>query len=547
MSRMHYWFRLLAFGLTCLPLASSLDLNTFSGQADALSRQREMAMGQYQIKAEIQPMRMSIQADADEDDELSCSKKKGCKKGCCGPLNEQGVGVCGTGPKFCGKNCTSECDYKSECDPGWGLQYSNFTECPLNVCCSEYGFCGTLPSYCKGKTVASPQCSKDQHTSDKRTVGYYEGWNYQKPCGNMEPEDIPLGYYTHINFAFALVNPDAYRIDPMDKGTAARYDRVTRLKQKQKDLEVWIAIGGWAMNDPGKYRTVFSDLAKSEKKQDAFFDSLITFMQQHSFDGVDLDWEYPVAEDRGGIEEDFDNYVNLLARLRRRLNSSGRKYGLTLTLPASYWYLKGFDIVNMEKYLDWFNIMTYDIHGVWDQDIEALGPHALAHTNLTEIHQGLELLWRNNINPERVVLGLGFYGRSFTMKDPNCLEAGCEFKDGAKKGKCTGTEGVLSAHEITKIIKDGAKVTLDEKAGVKIVTWDSNQWVSWDDAETLKMKLDYANEHCLGGTMVWAIDLDDGTMIEALGKGMKREKSLVVEPRKVVDCFGTGGKIKDEL
>lgn len=83
---MHYYFRLLAFGLTCLPLASSLDLNTFSGQANALSRQREMAMGQYQTKAEIQPMRMSIQADADEDDELSCSKKKGCKKGCCGPL-----------------------------------------------------------------------------------------------------------------------------------------------------------------------------------------------------------------------------------------------------------------------------------------------------------------------------------------------------------------------------------------------------------------------------------------------------------------------------
>jgi len=98
--------------------------------------------------------------------------------------------------------------------------------------------------------------------------------------------------------------------------------------------------------------------------------------------------------------------------------------------PASYWYLKGFDIVNMEKYLDWFNIMTYDIRkfithhitkkriahfqkdGVWDEDIEALGPYALAHTNLTEIHQGLEFLWRNNINPERVVLGLGFYGRS---------------------------------------------------------------------------------------------------------------------------------------
>jgi chitinase len=153
----------------------------------------------------------------------------------------------------------------------------------------------------------------------------------------------------------------------------------------------------------------------------------------------------------------------------------------------------------MEPYLDWFNIMTYDIHGVWDADIDSLGPYAGAHTNLTEIDQGLNLLWRNNINPERVVMGLGFYGRSFTMKSPDCLDAGCEFTDGAKGGECTGTPGVLSAAEINKIIKNGANVKLDKKAAVKIVTWDSNQWVSWDDKETLLMKLDYAHQRCLGG------------------------------------------------
>ncbi|KAM0187753.1 hypothetical protein ACHAPI_010981 [Fusarium lateritium] len=201
----------------------------------------------------------------------------------------------------------------------------------------------------------------------------------------------------------------------------------------------------------------------------------------------------------------------------------------------------------MEQYLDWFNIMTYDIHGVWDENIESLGPYALAHTNLTEIQQGLELLWRNNINPARVVLGLGFYGRSFTMKSSSCMEAGCEFETGAKGGECTGTEGVLSAHEISKLIKNGAKVKLDKKAGVKIVTWDRNQWVSWDDAETLKIKLDYANENCLGGTMVWAIDLDDGTMIKALGQGMKRKKAEIMPPLKEISCFGTGNNIKDEL
>lgn len=88
------------------------------------------------------------------------------------------------------------------------------------------------------------------------------------------------------------------------------------------------------MNDPGPTRTTFSDLAKSTTAQDTFFESLITFMQSHSFDGVDLDWEYPVADDRGGIKEDFDNYVTLLRRLRERLNATGKKYGITLTLVS---------------------------------------------------------------------------------------------------------------------------------------------------------------------------------------------------------------------
>lgn len=96
-------------------------------------------------------------------------------------------------------------------------------------------------------------------------------------------------------------------------------------------------------------------------------------------------------------------------------------------------------------------------------------------------------------------MGLGFYGRSFTMKDPSCLDPGCEFSDGARGGACTGTPGVLSAAEIVQIIKDGANVRTDEVAGVNIVTWDRDQWVSWDNAHTLKRKLDYANLRCLGG------------------------------------------------
>lgn len=79
------------------------------------------------------------------------------------------------------------------------------------------------------------------------------------------------------------------------------------------------------------------------------------------------------------------------------------------------------------------------------------------------------------------------------------MHAGCEFSEGAQGGECTGTPGVLSAAVINKIIKNGATVSHDLEAAAKIVTWDGNQWASFDDAETLKIKLDYTNQRCLGG------------------------------------------------
>jgi chitinase len=469
------------------------------------------------------------------------------------------------GPKFCGKGCTSTCDQKSECNPGWGIEWSKADKCPLNVCCSEFGFCGTTSDFCGGAVISSPECLVSGKSSNKRTVGYYEGWNYQRSCGTMTPEQIPLGYYTHINFAFSLIDPSTHRLTPMDEKTGKLYSSVSKLKLLQPGLQVWLAVGGWAMNDPGKFRTVFSDIAASTSKQDEFFESLVSFLAANNFDGVDLDWEYPVADDRGGVPADFDNYVNFLARLRNRLNNMGKPMGLSLTLPVSYWYLRGFDIVNLEKHVDFYNVMTYDIRkfiparslgrkrhkaemltkltdGVWDSTVKSIGPYAHAHTNLTEIEEALKLLWRNNINPGRVNLGLGFYGRSFTMKDPNCMAAGCEFKEGGKGGACTGTPGVWSAAEISKIIKNGAKVTLDPVAAVQIVTWDGDQWVSWDDTKTLAMKVDYANQRCLGGIMVWAIDLDDGTLIHSLSAAGRDVYGYVNRTMLGQDtaCFGSG-------
>ena len=74
----------------------------------------------------------------------------------------------------------------------------------------------------------------------------------------------------------------------------------------------------------------------------------------------------------------------------------------------------------------------------------ASGNVVQAHTNLTEIKLAAELLWRVDIPPEKVVMGVGFYGRSFQLADPSCDKPGCKFKGTAEPGACTKTGGILA-------------------------------------------------------------------------------------------------------
>lgn len=100
----------------------------------------------------------------------------------------------------------------------------------------------------------------------------------------------------------------------------------------------------------------------------------------------------------------------------------------------------------------------------------------------TEISEGLDLLWRNDVDPGKVLLGLGFYGRSFTLNDTSCTTPGCQFdrvfdNGGGTPGKCTDTSGILSNYEINDILTTyDPKVVYNEAAAVNWITWLDNQW-----------------------------------------------------------------------
>ena len=157
-----------------------------------------------------------------------------------------------------------------------------------------------------------PSCSKGGNSVGKRNIGYYESWANTRSCQNVAPEDLNLDGFTSMNFAFAFFDPGSFQISPMDANGASLYSRFTALKSKKPGLETWISVGGWSFTDPGATQKAFSNMVSTSGNRQQFIQGLMKFMGTYGFDGVDLDWEYPGADDRGGVSADTANYVSLI-------------------------------------------------------------------------------------------------------------------------------------------------------------------------------------------------------------------------------------------
>ncbi|KAL7815591.1 glycoside hydrolase family 18 protein [Trichoderma gracile] len=435
-------------------------------------------------------------------DGYTCAANSPCPNGaCCGES-----GWCGYGPLYCGKGCQSNCMAHAECGK---FATVAGTKCPLNVCCSEFGFCGTTSAFCsKGcqSNCHQPKPSGPPSNVQKRVVGYWEAWNSEHSCGTMGPGEIPVNHLTHLNVAFGYITPD-FRITNMDGLSPDIYRDVGDVKARNPNLKLLIALGGWKFSDPGPWQAVFPTMVSTQANRAAFIQNALGFLEEYGYDGID--WEYPGAEDRGGSTKDGENYVALLKELRAAIRATGRDYIVTFTAPTSYWYLRHFDVANMVAHVDWVNLMSYDLHGVWDGN-NPIGKQILAHTNLTEIDLSLDLFWRAGVDPSKIVLGLGLYGRSFFLKDPRCWKPGCAFTGPGEAGPCTDTPGILSFKEVTDILRrTGATAYLDKEAAVRYLPYGSNSWISFDDTKTIQAKIEYANKTGLSGLMIWAIDLDN--------------------------------------
>ncbi|KAF2429677.1 glycoside hydrolase [Tothia fuscella] len=375
--------------------------------------------------------------------------------------------------------------------------------CGLNLCCSHYGWCGTEEVHYgnadpKGRTAScqegyggcqqhqAPVCAEDSGTTNGRAVAYYQSWNVRKrTCQKVYPSQINTNGLTHLYYAFASIDPATWQIVTADPADDELIREFTKLKSST--LSTWIAVGGFEFSDPGLTRTTWSEMVANPGHRAAFIWSCIAFMEKYGFQGIDLDWEYPAADQRGGNLDDTSNLVTLIKEMR---GAFGSKYGMSSVLAPDYWYLRGTDVKAMEPYMDFFGFMGYDLHGSWDTDVHTLGAIVRPQSDIREIEKILMPLWYAGIDPAKINFGLPYYGRG----------------------------------EIRQLIKTkNLHPTLNREAMVKQISWD-DQWIGYDDDETILMKKRFANSKCLVGTMIWAIDYDSESDLGGPNFGVTPQK-----------------------
>jgi len=196
-------------------------------------------------------------------------------------------------------------------------------------------------------------------------VGYYTGWSAGT---GYTPDKIPANKLTHIPYAFAKIDPKTLTITLADPVTDRRnFEKLRQLKTKHPHLKTLISVGGW------DYSRYFSDAAATANSRKAFAQSCVAFIREHGFDGVDLDWEYPVSGGMAGNHnrpQDKQNFTLLLQTLREQLDAQGRKDGksylLTIAGAVSSSYLDRIELTRILPLVDYIFLMSYDMHGPWD-------------------------------------------------------------------------------------------------------------------------------------------------------------------------------------
>jgi len=335
--------------------------------------------------------------------------------------------------------------------------------------------------------------------------------------GGMPVAQIPAANINDLIYAFAEPN-DGGSCAPPTAAQAGTFAALRRLRAEHPGLRLIVSIGGWDAAPQ------YSDLALTERSRSRFAASCIrAFLEAQGFDGIDLDWEFPV---HGGMNrsrpQDRTDATALVREFRRQLDALGRRehrhYFLTVATPAGTWQQGGaysvsdsYDLAALARSVDWLNVMTYDMNNIFSPVSGFNAPLAAdprdrapepqrSGDNLTSAVSYYE---SHGVPPAKIMLGIAFYGRGFTGVSP---------QDGGLYSKYTGgfAETPWKTIESQFLASpDWVRHWSDTAQAPWLYNTRQHIFFTYDDPLSLGIKAEFARRARLRGVMIWVLGEDD--------------------------------------
>ena len=446
-------------------------------------------------------------------------------------------------------------------------------------------------AYANETTETNIQTNSQEKTQPTyRNVMYYGDWSIYGGQGNYFPKDMPADQYTHINFAFVdmdsngdLLLPDQDAAFASGVGSGHEWGSqlggiipaLAALREKNPNIKTGISLGGWSKSGD------FSKVAADPIKRAKYVKNVMQFLKYTDMDFIDVDWEYPNSvrqpdlvdnkNDEGTPDagpQDRENYLTLMQDLRNALDKQGAEIGKTYELSTAIHGAKEkleehMDVKRLFDIIDFGNVMTYDLHGAWD---EKAGHQTALYTNPNDptsysIDAVVDYLLGKNVDPKKIVIGAAFYTRGWDTveKGGDASRPGLFQPASATNKDADGTASKGANNEAPAAIGDGGRMSgvwsyrsidklkaqmpdlkeyWDEEAQAPFMYSESTKdFYTFDNVRSVTAKAEYVKKHQLGGMISWMASQDKATnnsavrdeLTKAIKEGLFGKEALPVQ------------------
>lgn len=362
-------------------------------------------------------------------------------------------------------------------------------------------------------TLAPVSLAAPEADTAPKVVGYYAAW---AKYSGFTPDKLDVNKLTHINYAFANINSAHKVVLGYPDIDAANISQLNQLKKTNPKLKTIISVGGWSWS--GR----FSDAALSQDSRETFADSAVDFIIKYGFDGVDIDWEYPVTgglPDNSSRPEDKGNFTLLMKTLREKLDArgavDGKHYILSFAGASENWYINNIQLKELNKYVDYANVMTYDINGNWDAYTGFNAPlyNDIASHTFDSVDSGITSWIDTGFPKSKIIMGVPFYGYIYRAVTDSNNGLDQIFYGGSSISYADVAANYLNAPGYRHFFHP-----------IQRVPWlfNGSTFITYEDEQSIAEKANYIKKKGLGGVMIWELSQDPNRiLLNALYQALK--------------------------